>query len=188
MRNLFFCLGTVFLVSCANLYKERAYVTEVASSTSLKGECGNSVSQNRLQITTPKGIVHYQTPIYYDYWWTGPIVLPLFPVGKERDDPSFVKITLEAKKGILNRDELMLSEIFIKGDKDTVKPQTIVYKAEVKTEKFILQFDSPKLVDAKTLKLKFPDSLLKETIVMNLATDTHYVPILPVMIGNCVTE
>ncbi len=188
MRIFLFLLGTTFLVSCANLYKERAYVTEISSSSSFKGECGSSASQNRFQIKTPKGVVNFSMPIYYDYWWSGPVVLPLFPVGKERDDPSFVKITLEAKVDVLNRDELMKSEIFVKGDKDTVKPQTIIYTTDEKREKLIIQFDSPKLVDAPNFRIKFPDSLVKETLVFHTATDSHYVPIVPVMIGNCVTD
>ncbi len=188
MKSFLLLMCATFLVSCANLYKERAYVTELSSSSSLKGNCGTSTSQNRIEIKSPKGLVSFQTPIHYDYWWTGPLVLPLFPIAKERADPSFVKITLEADMDVLNRDELMTSEIFIKSDKDTIKPQTIVYTTDEKREKFIIQFDSPKLVDAKRFRLKLPDSLIKESLILNLATETHYVPLLPVMIGNCVTN
>lgn len=176
------------LGSCANLYKERAYVSDLEASKELSGDCGASRYQSRFTLKTSKGPVLVSMPVHYEYWWTGPLVLPLFPLTRERPDPSFVKISLKAKEGTLNRDELMKSQIHIRNMTEPVDPMTVVYTEEKGIEEFVIQFDSPKLVDLNEFRLQLGGKMTKEMIPFHLARTRHYVPIVPVVSSGCVTD
>jgi hypothetical protein len=188
MKLILIFLLTVLTVSCASLYKEHAYVTEVAEVKNGKGECKSECAQNRFSFTTKKGKVLVSTPIHYDYWWTGPVVIPLFPITKERPDPSFIKITFTADEGVLDREELLKSEIHIQKTTDPILPMNAVYTHEKKIERYVVQFDSPKLVDLKSFSLKLVDTMMSGKIHFQLAHNTHYVPIVPVSGSECVTD
>lgn len=174
--------------SCANLYRERAYVTKIDQAKKMKGGCNSENSQNKFVLDTRKGEIQFSTPVHYDYWWTGPIIFPLVPLNKERKDPSFIKITLKAKEEVLDREELLKSEIHLQGRTDPILPMNVVYTSENEDEKFVIQFDSPELVDVKQFKLKLPEKISRDALVFDLARDTHYVPIVPVTHTECVTD
>ncbi|MFL5783334.1 MAG: hypothetical protein ACJ76H_01910 [Bacteriovoracaceae bacterium] len=174
----------VLLSSCASLYKERAYVSKNFQT----GECKSEGAQNRFTINTKKGPVKVSTPVHYDYWWTGPIVIPLFPITKERRDPSFIKISLVAGEGTLDQEKLLKSELHIKGVIEPLLPMNVVFSSEKEIEKYIVQFESPKLVDLENFRLKFDNSLTLEELNFHLAHETHYVPIVPVKGSDCVTD
>lgn len=191
MIRTIFCLAiTTMLTSCANLYKETSYVTEVSSEGNIRGACNQDRSQNVFVYKSLKGDITVSMPVNYAYWWTGPVVLPLFPITPDRNDASFIKIALTAPEDQLDREELLKSEIRIKKETDPVKLITVIVTKKEKMETFTLQFDSPKLVDLKSFSLVLPESLTgnKSEINFEMASDVNYVPLLPVVTEKCVTQ
>lgn len=190
MRFFSYLMMILVLQACANLYKERSYVSDVSASGKMKGLCSSSGAQNRFSIDGHKGQFTVSLPIHYDYWWVGPVVFPVFPKSPERKDPSFIKITVESQQRKLIRDELLKSELMIKNNVEPVLPINVVTNrtAEKDRDSFTIQFEAPKLIDLPEFRLKLPASLTNEVLVFRLATDTHYVPILPVVISDCVVD
>jgi hypothetical protein len=176
------------LQSCANLYKESSYVTDVHEKKDLKGMCGDKKTQNQFSLQTRKGEVTVSMPVFYSYWWTGPIVLPLIPITPERNDPSFIKVSVSAPEDRLENEELMKSEIRIKGVIEPIKPLTVIVTKKENIEEFIIQFDHPSLVDIKSFSLVLPGELTKEDLKFERASEVNYVPIVPVVTEKCVTE
>ncbi len=129
-------------------------------------------------------------PVHYAYWWTGPIIFPLVPVTLDRNDASFIKISISAKEDQIDREELLTSQIFIKKETDPVKLITVVVTKKEKMETFTLQFDSPKLVDLQNFDLLLPQSLtgLKSQIHFEMASEVNYVPLVPLVTEKCVTS
>lgn len=154
----------------------------------MQGLCGNGKSQNQFLLKTVKGDITVSMPVFYSYWWTGPIVLPLFPVTPERNDPSFIKVSVLAPEERLENEELMKSEIRIKGVTEPVKPLTVIVTKKEKMEEFIIQFDHPSLVDIKEFTLALPEVITKEALYFERASDVNYVPVVPVVTEKCVTE
>ncbi len=176
------------LQSCAHLYKENSYVTDVHEKKDLKGICDSNKSQNQFLLNTRKGEITVSMPVFYSYWWTGPIVLPLFPITPERNDPSFIKVSLLAGEEQLDNEELMKSEIRVKGVTEPVKPITVVVTKKDKLFDYMIQFDHPSLVDIREFQLAFPTEITQEVLNFNLATDVNFVPIVPVVTEKCVTD
>ncbi len=176
--------------SCAHLYKETSYVTEVKGDERLQGVCDKESEQNVFLFKSKKGDFTVSMPVHYPYWWAGPLVLPLIPITPERNDPSFIKILISAPAEQLEREELLKTEIQIKNETDPVKLITIIVTKKLNVEEFVLQFDSPKLVDLKSFSLVFPESLTgkKSPIFFKMASDVNYVPLLPVVTEKCVTH
>lgn len=190
IRTIFGLAIVSMLSSCAHLYKETSYVTDVVSNDKLHGACNKDRTQNIFIYKSLKGDLTFSMPVHYAYWWTGPIVLPLIPVTPDRNDASFIKIAITAPEDLLDRDELLKSEILIKKETDPVKLITVIVTKKDKMETFTLQFDSPKLVDLKNFSLLLPESLTgnKTQIHFELASDVNYVPLLPVVTEKCVTQ
>ncbi len=190
IRLIYVIILSAMISSCANLYKETSYVTEVKAHVNVVGICDKESAQNIFLYKSKQGDFTVSMPVYYPYWWTGPIVLPLIPITPERNDPSFIKILIEAPAGRLDREELLKTEIQIMKETDPVKLITVIVSKKGKTEEFTLQFDSPKLVDLKSFSLIFPESLTgkKLPIFFELASDVNYVPLLPVVTEKCVTQ
>lgn len=189
MKYLLF-LSLILLQSCANLYREKSYVTDVGSSGKLKGLCAPTGSQNRFSYEGKSGIFSVSLPIHYDYWWTGPLVFPIFPRGTERKDPSFIKVTLTAEAGKLQREELLKAEVLIKNIVEPVLPINVITNrvTDKNSDSFTVQFEAPKLIDVPEFRLKLPPTIAGEIITFRLATDTHYVPILPIVLSDCVVD
>ncbi|MES2528160.1 MAG: hypothetical protein V4598_13795 [Bdellovibrionota bacterium] len=190
LRTFHLIFLTVMLASCAHLYKETSYVAEVKGNERMQGVCDKESDQNIFVYKSVKGDFTVSMPVYYPYWWAGPIVLPLFPITPERNDPSFIKILITAPVDQLEREELLKTEIQIKNETDPVKLITIIVTKKDKVEEFVLQFDSPKLVDLKSFSLILPESLTgkKAPIFFKMASDVNYVPLLPVVTEKCVTH
>lgn len=190
IRAIFLITTFAMISSCAHLYKETSYVTEVKDQEKITGVCDQVSAQNNFLYKSKMGDFTVSMPVHYPYWWTGPIVLPLIPITPDRNDPSFIKILIVAPKGQLEREELLKTEIQIKNETDPVKMITVIVKKKENFEEFTLQFDSPKLVDLKSFSLIFPESLSgkKSPIFFKLASDVNYVPLLPVVTEKCVTH
>ncbi len=190
IRTIYSLAIATMLTSCANLYKETSYVTDVSSGGNLRGLCNHERSQNMFLYKSLKGDFTISMPVNYAYWWVGPIVLPLIPITPDRNDASFIKIALTAPEDQLDREELLKSEIRIKKETDPVKLITVIVTKKEKMETFTLQFDSPKLVDLKNFSLVLPESLSgnKSEIEFEMASDVNYVPLLPVVTEKCVTQ
>jgi hypothetical protein len=188
MNKILLPLLLLSLQSCAHLYKESSYVTQVDERKGVKGVCGNEKSQNQFLLKTDKGEVTVSMPVFYAFWWTGPIVLPMFPITPERNDPSFIKVSVSGPEDILDNEELMKSEIRIKGVTEPVRPMTVIVNKKEKSEEFVIQFDHPSLVDIKNFTLAFPEGLTKEVLYFERASDVNYVPIVPVVTEKCVTD
>lgn len=188
MKQIVLLLFLISLQSCAHLYKESSYVTQVDETKEMKGLCGPRKSQNQISMNSRKGEIIVSMPVHYAYWWTGPIVIPLFPITPERNDPSFIKVSVAAKEGVLENEEFMKSEIRIKGVIEPVKPITVIVNKKEKLEEFVIQFDHPSLVDIKAFTLALPENLTKDTLFFEIAGDVNYVPIVPVVTEKCVTN
>ncbi len=190
IRNILSLPLALMLFSCAHLYKETSYVTDVVSDEKLQGACNQDKAQNVFTYKGVKGEFTVSMPVHYAYWWTGPLVLPLIPITPERNDASFIKIAITAPEDQLEREELLKSEILLKKETDPVKLITVIVTKKDKIETFTLQFDSPKLVDLKNFSLLLPVSITgnKSQIHFEMASDVNYVPLLPVVTEKCVTQ
>lgn len=188
MKQIVFILILISVQSCAHLYKESSYVAQLEDKKGMKGLCGEQKSQNQFLMSSRKGDITVSMPVHYSYWWTGPIVLPLFPITPERNDPSFIKVSVAAKDGVLENEEFMKSEIRIKGVIEPVKPITVIVNKKEKLEEFVIQFDHPSLVDIKAFTLALPEDLTRETLYFEIAGDVNYVPLVPVVTEKCVTK
>lgn len=188
MMRILLLILLLSLQSCAHLYKETSYVTEVHEKKELKGMCGDKKFQNQFTLKTMKGDVIVSMPVFYNYWWTGPIAIPLFPITPDRNDPSFIKVSVSVPEGLFENDEFIKSEIRIKAVIEPVKPLTVIVNKKEKMEEFIIQFDHPSLVDIKSFTLVLPEDLTKQILKFERASDVNYVPVVPVVTEKCVTE
>ena len=179
---IFLFLGTT---SCASLWKDAAYITPTQSTSKIKTVCGNS-----FEINSGSEVISVLIPPETESQWTGPLVIPLFPVSglsNIEKTPYSLKIVVSSSNHSVSVGERLYSDL--QKWKIIAKGQAYIPdKIESTHGSYKLFFTSGDLKDSTTFNLEIPPgSVVTENFRVNfeLRKKWHYFAVVPVTFSTC---